>query len=302
MSGHIEHVRTFLAVADHGGFAVAGRHLNLSPTIVTRHVAELEERLGVQLFLRTTRKVSLTEAGRLYRTQTTPVVAALDGADAAVRERHVGLSGPLRVSAPLSFGMRFLPEAMAQFRILHPAVAVNLQLSDRMVDIAAEGYDMALRISGPPSDQSTIWRKICPVPRLLVASPDYLAQHGAPERPDALARRNCLHYGGRTGRTVWTLSKGGTSHQVSLAPCLTCNNGETLARLTELGEGITLLPRFLVEDALERGTLRPVLAGWEAPPIWLTVTYPPYEALPAKVSAFTRFIETALQDRGMVPG
>lgn len=302
MAGQIEHIQTFLAVAQQGGFAAAARFLNLTPTIVTRQIADLEDRLGVQLFLRTTRKVSLTDAGRLYREQVGPIVDALEDADAMVRERHVGLSGPLSVSAPLSFGMRFLPQIMAQFRILHPAVQVNLQLSDRMVDIAAEGYDMALRISGPPTDQSTIWRKICPVPRMLVAAPGYIAQYGAPSDPDALRDHNCLHYGGRTGRTVWTLSREAADVQIPLTTCLTCNNGETLARLSELGEGITLLPRFLVEEGLESGALVPVLAGWQPPPIWLTVTYPPYEALPAKVAAFTRFIEAALIEQGLIGG
>ncbi|MEL6520566.1 MAG: LysR family transcriptional regulator [Pseudomonadota bacterium] len=300
MTGQIEHIRTFLTVADEGGFAAAARLLGVSPTVVTRQVSDLENRLGVQLFHRTTRKVELTDAGRLYLAETRPVLDALIHADTIVRERHIGLSGQLHISAPMSFGIRFLPEIMAQFRLLHPAVEVNLQLSDRMVDLAAERFDMALRISGPPSDQSTIWRKICPVPRWIVASPDYLAQRGTPDVPEDLRDHACLDYGGRTGRAVWRLISAKRELQIPLNACLTCNNGETLARLAELGEGIAVMPAFLVEDAIKAGRLQRIMVDWSFPPIWLTVTYPPFESLPAKVAAFTEFIESALVDVGMV--
>lgn len=294
MSGQFERMTSFANVAEQGGFAAAARKLGLSPSIVTRQIAELETHLGVQLFTRTTRQVALTDAGRLYLERTQPILSALAEANSAVVERQIGLSGPLNITAPLSFGMRVLPQIMSQFRILHPGVTVNLQLTDRFVDIAQDGFDMALRISGPPPDQSTIWRKICAAPRILAASPHYLARRGIPTTPKALRDHDCLHYAERAGSAVWLLTHKGDPVQVQFKPCLTCNNGDTLVRLACNDEGIVLLPTFLMQEALDSGALQQILPDWHPPEIWLTVTYPNYEKLPAKVAAFTSFVEAEM--------
>lgn len=298
MAGQIEQIRTFVVVAEQSGFAAAARVLGMSATAVTRQIAELEARLGAQLFVRTTRQVSLTDAGRTYLEDVTPILEMLDKADEAILNRQVGQVGPLRVSAPLSFGIRFLPDVMAQFRILHPGVALDLQLTDRFVDLASEGYDMALRISGPPDDQTTIWRKICAVPRVLVAQPGYLERRGVPAAPADLAAHDCLVYSERRAKTIWALSKGGDTAQVAVTPCFASNSGDLLARLAEAGEGITLLPDFLVAQAVASDRLRPVLPEWAPPPIWLTATFPPYTALPARVEAFTEFVEATVAGNG----
>ncbi|UWR24536.1 LysR family transcriptional regulator [Sulfitobacter sp. S190] len=294
MAGQIEKIRTFIAVADHRGFAAAARSLNVSPTAVTRQIADLEDYLGAQLFLRTTRQVNLTDAGRIYYDAVVPISEHLAVADDKVLKRQIGLVGPLRVSAPLSFGIRYLPAVMSQFRTLHPAVSVDLQLSDRMVDIGAESFDMALRISGPPEGQSTIWRKICEVPRGLMAHPDYIARRGAPDTPRALADHDCLHYGNQRSRMTWTLQNSGGSVQVTVDPCLASNSGDLLAQLAGQGEGIVMLPTFLTDELAAQGALVPVLPDWAPPPIWLTATFPPYEQLPARVDAFTRFVEAEM--------
>lgn len=294
MGGQLEQITAFVGVAEQGGFAAAGRTLGLSPSIVTRQIAELEANLGAQLFTRTTRHVALTNAGRLYLERIKPILSALTDANNAVQDRQVGLSGPLNISAPLSFGIRVLSQIMSQFRTLHPAVAVNLQLTDRFVDIGAEGFDMALRISGPPTNQSTIWRKICPVPRVMVASPTYLARRGTPDSPHALKDHDCLHYAERAGDAAWTLSRGDETVQVPLKPCLTCNNGDMLVQLACNDEGCVILPLFLVQDALDEGRLHHILTDWHLPEIWLTATYPNYEKLPAKVAAFTAFVEAEI--------
>ncbi len=296
MSGQIEYIRTFLAVIAGKGFSAAGRSLGLSPTIVTRHIAELEAELGVQLFTRTTRKVDLTDAGRLYAERVSPILEELKEADEAVRTRQIGLSGPLKVSVPMSFGTRLLPGIIFRFRVLHPAVQLDIQLSDRFVDIAEEGFDLALRISEPPRDLSTIWRKICLIDRLLVASPDYLSVRGRPVTPAELKDHDCLYYAHDPVAPHWRLFQAGDDAVVRLTPCFSCNNGDLLARLAEAGEGITLLPRFIVDEALNDGTLESVLADWRAPDIWLTTTIPPYEQLPAKVAAFITFVETYMTE------
>ena len=171
MTGQIERIRVFLRVAELGSFASASRDLGVSRSIVTRYVSELEDELGVQLLVRTTRKVSLTTAGQIYLERTRPVVEELDRARDLVKQQHDTLSGELRISAPVSFGQRFLPDILDNFASTYGDVLLRVEMSDRFVDIIDEGFDMALRISGPPDGVSNIWRKIAAVPRALVASP-----------------------------------------------------------------------------------------------------------------------------------
>jgi DNA-binding transcriptional LysR family regulator len=305
MTGQIERIRVFLEVADRQSFAAAARTLGLSPSIATRYVSELEAELGVQLLVRTTRRVSLTVAGRLYVERIRPVVEQIDRANEFVRQEQDAVKGLLRVSAPLSLGLRFLPGAIARFCKLYPDVELKLNLTDRFVDMLGDEFDMALRISGPPSDKSTIWRKICVVPRLLVASPAYLLREGVPKVPADLTRHKCLGYSNFAGGGQWTLRDSVTGEQQSTQVKMPfeCDNGEVVAELAASGEGIALLPRFIVSKYLDAETLAPVLTQWRPPEIWLTAFYPPYEALPAKVSAFTRLIEQVIaSDRSMVSG
>jgi DNA-binding transcriptional LysR family regulator len=305
MTGQVERIRVFLEVADRQSFAAAARSLDLSPSIATRYVSELEAELGVQLLVRTTRRVSLTVAGRLYVERIRPVVVAIDGANEFVRQQQDAVKGLLRVSAPLSLGLRFLPGAIAHFCKLYPDVELKLNLTDRFVDMLGDEFDMALRISGPPSDKSTIWRKICVVPRLLVASPAYLLRAGVPKAPADLSRHKCLGYSNFAGGDLWTFrdSVTGEEQSTKVKMPFECDNGEVVAALAASGEGIALLPRFIVSKYLEEETLAPILAQWRPPEIWLTAFYPPYEALPAKVNAFTRLIEQVIAaDRSMVSG
>lgn len=293
MQGRFERLQTFVEVAENTGFSQAARKLNLSPPVVTRHVAELEEELGVQLFVRTTRSVSLTQAGCRYLDEVRPLLQRMHEADEMVRAEQFGLSGTLRVNAPMSFGQAFLPKVISRFRILHHAVSVQLTLDDRFIDIMDGGFDMALRISAPPKDKSSIWRKLCLVPRVLVASPDYVLQKGRPESAGDLIDHDCLGYAGADGFASWKLQSGRKSIEVTQF-AFTCNNGEVLADLAMMGQGITLLPQFIVADALSQGKLMHILPGYNAPDIWLSVFYPSYDRLSAKVSAFTDFIADAI--------
>lgn len=299
MTGKIQLIEAFAEVARRASFSAAARALNLSPPAVTRLVAELETDLGVQLLVRTTRKVALTTAGEAYLERAVAALAQLRAADDFVRQEQNMLAGRLRVSAPLSFGLRYLATAVSRFRVLYDRINLMLELDDRMVDIVAEDFDMALRISGPPADKSTIWRKIAPVPRLMAASPEYLARQGRPDHPLDLRQHNCLGYSNLAGGMSWVLRHGGKEETVpSSGFCFTCNNGDVLADLAELGEGIVLLPRFIIGERLAEGRLVEVLPAWKSPEIWLTGYYPPYQKLPAKVETFTRFIEDAMGENG----
>lgn len=294
--GELESIRTFLAVAEQRSFSGAARLLSMTPAAVTRTIAALEDRLGVQLLLRTTRQVSLTSAGAVYAARVAPLARGLADAASDTQEQHGLTSGLIRISAPMSLGIKVLPAVLSQFAALHPQTRVALTLSDGFVDIVEEDYDLAIRISGPPSDKSTVWRKICKVPRVLVASPAYLLRHGTPASPDDLPDYPCLSYGSEAREETWELSKGASQRRHTAKGGFSANNGDLLAKLAEQDEGITLLPRFIVEEALNAGRLVQILPDWAAPDIWLTLYYPPYDHLPLRVATFSDFFEIHVKD------
>ncbi|MGV6873755.1 LysR family transcriptional regulator [Pseudochelatococcus sp. B33] len=290
--GELESLRVFLTVAEHGSFAGAARQLAMTPASVTRTVAALEDRLGVQLLVRTTRQVSLTSAGAVYAARVAPLSRGLAAAAEETREAQGITSGRIRIAAPMSLGLKVLPAVLSQFATLYPKTHVAVNLSDRFVDIVEEDFDLAVRISGPPSDKSTIWRKICAVPRVLVAAPAYLTTRGTPAEPGDLAGFSCLSFEADAREETWELSKGASRHSHRAKGAFSANNGDFLAELVINGEGIALLPRFIVEDDLKAGRLVEVLADWTTPQIWLTLYYPPYEHLPLRVATFSDFFET----------
>ena len=196
----------------------------------------------------------------------------------------------------MSLGLKVLPAVLSQFATLHPQTHVALNLSDGFVDIVEEDYDLAIRISGPPADKSTIWRKVCRVPRVLVAAPAYLRAKGTPSTPDDLADFACLSYQAEAREETWELTNGASHRSHKADGGFSANNGDFLARLALNGEGIALLPRFIVEDDLEAGRLVEVLPDWSAPAIWLTLFYPPYDQLPLRVATFSDFFETYVKE------
>lgn len=294
--GELESIRVFLTVAAQQSFAGAARQLGMTPASVTRTVAALEAQLGVQLLVRTTRQVSLTSAGAGFAARVTPLAEGLAKAADETREGQGITSGRLRISAPLSLGVKVLPAVLSQFAALYPQTHLDVSLSDRFVDIVDEGYDLAIRISGPPSDKSTIWRKICRVPRLLVATPAYLRARGTPQQPEDLAGHDCLGYRDDLGEDVWHLTNGKRQRAHKAEGRLSANNGDLLAALVLKGEGIALLPRFIAEADLAAGRLGAVLPDWSAPEIWLTLYYPPYAQLPLRVATFSDFFETHVNE------
>lgn len=294
--GELEAIRTFLTVADQSSFTAAARLLGMTPASVTRTVSGLEEQLGVQLLLRTTRKVSLTSAGAAYAARVAPLVEGLVRATEETRDLQKVTAGSLRVSAPMSLGMKVLPTVLSQFAIIHPRTSVAIELSDRFIDIVQENYDLAIRISGPPTDKSTIWRKIRPVPRLLVASPAFIARHGMPVMPEDLSALECLSYNDQLKTETWVLSRPGQTRTIEAKGRFSINNGDFLCKLATAGEGIALLPHFIVEEDLRAGRLVEVLPDWSTPEIWLTLYYPPYEQLPLRVATFSDFFEAFIKE------
>lgn len=297
--GEFEDLRLFLAVAREGSFVGAARSLGMTPPSVTRGIAALEDRLGVQLFVRTTRRVSLTSAGAAYAARIGPVVQDLQAATEELREQHGETAGMIRLTAPLAFGGRLLPDIIAQFRVLYPAVSFSVALSDRFVDSVDDSFDLAIRISRPSREVLSIWRKICKVERVLAASPAYLAAAGLPTHPQDLARHSCLAHDSEAVAETWELTFGKETHRARAGSVMAGNNAALLAGLARNGQGIVLLPRFMLRDDLESGRLVQILHDWTPPDLWLTLYYPPYDRLPARLTQFSDFVASNVELMGV---
>ncbi|MVA25843.1 LysR family transcriptional regulator [Agrobacterium vitis] len=282
-------LKVFLLAAEKRNFAQVARELDMTPAAVSRAIAALERDLGVQLFVRTTRQVALTTDGAIFAAQIQPAVAALDSARRDVRNANKTDEGRLRISVPTWFGKAVLPPILSGFRRLYPKMSFEISLSDGLVNIVDDDYDLAIRISSQPSDKFTIWRKIHIVPRILVAAPT--SKFVDMRHPGELTPDDCLAYSGESRRENWVLSDGGSSMTISAGGAFSTNNGEVLADMAADGAGVAMLPGFHVSEHLKTGRLVHVLRGWSPPDLWLTLYYPPYQALPPRIAAFSKFFE-----------
>ncbi|WP_376870794.1 LysR substrate-binding domain-containing protein [Albirhodobacter sp. R86504] len=289
-------LRVFLEVAALRSFAGAARRLKMTPASVTRIVAALESDLGQQLLVRTTRQVALTSAGALIAARYRPVIEEFDRVTSEIARATRPDRGKLSIAAPMSLGMRLLPPLVTQFRHRYPHIALDIQMTDAFVDINDGACDLAIRISGPPTDKSTIWRKLCEIPRVTIASPTLIERIGRPRTPDDLDPAQCLSYSARRQPETWTYRKGPLQRHIHAGDQIISNNGEFLYSLAAAGGGIVTLPGFLTRDGIERGEVAPLLTDWEIPPLYLMLYYPPYDALPPLVATFTNFFEEYIRD------
>jgi len=285
-------LRTFLLAAEKRNFAQVARELDMTPASVTRTIAALEEELGVQLFVRTTRQVSPTSEGAVFAARIEPAMRALETARMELINAHKADEGRLRINAPMSFGQRVLPQILCSFRERYPKIDVEVSLTDQLLDMVEEDFDLAIRISGPPSSKFTIWRKICPINRVLVAAPGNASV--AVSHPNELSADACLGYSSESRRESWQLSDGHASVTIAAGRAVSSNNGDVLANMAADGAGVTLLPEFIVAEYLRTGRLVPVLPGWSPPQLWLTLYYPPYQKLPPRIAAFSDFFENEI--------
>ncbi|WP_300061775.1 LysR family transcriptional regulator [uncultured Roseobacter sp.] len=296
MPQDLKPIRVFLAVARLQSFAAAARSLAMTPASATRIVAKLEEELGQQLLLRTTRQVSLTSTGALVAARYQPLVEAFDQVRADLDREMQPHRGRLSINAPMAFGLRLMPGLIDSFQLAYPNIDLTIRLTDRLVDIVSEACDLAIRVSEPPTDKSTIWRKLCEVPMRAVAAPSLFARVPRPDTPDDLERRLCLSYGETMDGEVWRFQKGGVKRAVTAGHAIHSNNGDLLYRLARQGVGIVVLPEFHVADGLKSGEVEAILPEWHLPSLWLSLYYPPYEALPPLVATFTDFVEAYLAE------
>ncbi len=281
----MDELEVFVTVVEEEGFSAAAKRLDSTPAAVSRRIKALEQRLGVRLLQRTTRKVQLTEAGELYFREVSRLLSNLRNIEQKLEEVTGQATGELRIAAPMSFGQRRLAPVVVRFALTYPKLRVSLILEDRETDIIGEGVDLAIRIAYP-SDSSFVARPIASVPRYFCASPDYLERRGTPQSPKDLLQHDCLHYNVISEREEWTF--GGTSGDktIMIKGIFCSNNGDVLAEAAMQGLGITLLPDFIIEEALADGRLVRILEGRERSPLTLSVLYPSRQHVPAKTRLF----------------
>lgn len=296
MQQELKPIRVFLQVANLQSFAAAAKSLEMTPASATRIVAKLEEEFGQQLLVRTTRQVSLTSTGALVAARYRPLIEALDQAKLDLEREMQPYRGRLSINAPMAFGLRLMPGLIDSFKLAYPRIDLNVRLTDRLVDIVSEVCDLAIRVSAPPTDKSTIWRKLCEVPMRAVASPILFERFPKPETPDDLDPKYCLSYGDATEKQDWHFQKDGMKRYVSTGTSIHTNNGDLLYQLARKGLGVIVLPEFHVIAGLESGEVEAILPDWQLPPLWLSLYYPPYEALPPLVATFTEFFEAYIAD------
>jgi len=280
----IEDLRTFIEVADAGGVSQAARRLGVSKSIVSRRLSRLEAELGIQLLARTTRGAALTEAGVTFREHAARACAEIDVARETILPTG-DLRGRLRIAAPLSFGPTHLAPVLAELAGKHPLLHVYAGYSDRFVDIVGEGFDCAVRV-GYLSDSSLVARRIGPIYGKLVASPDYIKKHGAPETPDELLTHQALMQGTET----WRFIDGDKTVSVHPQGRFKADNGTALAAAAVAGLGVAALPDFLTEDHLVSGALVPVMMRYPLPEAGLFVLRPPGQHPARKVRVLTELL------------
>lgn len=285
----IEAMRAFVHVVQEGSFTRAAERLDTSPQLVSKYVSQLEQHLGLRLLNRTTRRIHLTEAGNRYYQGAQQVLTDIDDMENQLGDLHAEAQGVLRISAPVSFAMHHLPPLLSAFQKTHPAVKIDLQLNDRKVDIVEEGFDVALRI-GHLKSSSLIAKRIAPVRLVLCASPDYLEQHGHPERPEDLIHYQYLHYSYMDMESIQPIQKSLLSISDDNR-VIASNNGDVLTATAIEGAGIVLQPTFIAGAAVKGGKLRVILPEYEPEPLGLYAVYAHRQLLASKVRSFIDFID-----------
>lgn len=275
----------FVEVARQRSFSEAGRRLGLTRAMVSKHVLQLEDRLQARLLHRSTREVSLTDAGQAYLAPCAAAVAQAHEAARAVASAGDELAGPLRIQAPSSFGSEWLAGSVARFNLLHPQLAPSLHVDDALLDPIEHGFDLTIRVGGIPDVHALAMRPLAPCRAVLCASPDYLERHGTPRTPHDLHAHRCLHFSHLTAGTAWHFSQGERRETVRVQAAFTANNGLVLHQAAQQGLGIVYHTTFLAWRALQKGTLVPVLTDWELPLNHLSALYPASRQPSPKVRA-----------------
>lgn len=284
-------IASFVNVANKGSLSAAARHEGIAPAMVSRRLDALEARLGVRLTQRTTRSLTLTPEGAAFLEDCQRILRDLEDAEGAVSARSATASGHLRITAPAGFGRKFIAPLIPRFARAHPRLSLALDLSDRVSDLITEGFDLAIRF-GEQADASLVRIRLGDARRVVVAAPDYLARHGAPATPAALAQHQCLSFteAGAPQRG-WNFVVDGRASTEKVASALTCNDGAALHAWCLAGMGLAWRSWWEVGEDLAAGRLVRVLAPFEAPPTAVYCVFPARRHLPLRTRLFVDFIK-----------
>ncbi len=284
-------IETFATVAAKGSLSAAAQAEGVAPAIIGRRIDALEERLGVKLLVRTTRRLTLTFEGSAFLEDCQRIIHELQNAEASVSAGGVKASGHLRVSAPAGFGRRHVAPLVPDFTTAHPDVTITLDLSDRLVDLVNEGFDCAVRLGELP-DSSLVSLKLGENRRVVVASPAYLSRRGAPDTPADLARHNCLAFGASLNQQRgWTFQEEGKVVQIRVSGTMECSDGAVLHEWCLEGHGLAWRSWWEVGDDIAAGRLASVLDAYAAPPIGIHAVFPQRRHLPLRVRLFLDYLK-----------
>ncbi len=282
-------MQTFVQVVDGGSFIAAAEPLGLSKAAVSRHVAELESRLGVRLLHRTTRKLSLTDEGELFYLRCKEILGSVESAEAELSSRSGEAIGLLRVSAPVSFGNLHLGAVWADFKSRHPKVTFDVHLSDRQVDIVEEGFDLAIRISRPQSSR-LVSRRLSSTRMVACASPEYLAAHGTPRHPSELTSHDVIAYSLWALHDDWDFDGPDGTVRVRTTPCIRANSGDTCRAIALAHQGVILQPTFLVGNDLATGALVELFTEYRSLELSISAIYGSRKHMAPKVRLLIDFL------------
>lgn len=287
--GQLEDMAMFIRIVDAGGIGKASEQLNLAKSAVSRRLVELEKRLGTRLLNRTTRKTSLTAAGKTYYEQTLKIMDEVAALNAQTSDGETSLNGTLRMTVPLSFGLLHLNAVIDAFAKQHPNLNIQIEFADRQIDLVEEGYELAIRIANL-KDSNLQAKRITPIRHVLCAGPGYLKKHGTPKTLTDITEHSFLHYGLSSQGSLKATEPSGKQHQVQLKPKIQTNNGDFLRDMAINDHGITMIPTFIAFQAIAKGDLVPVLTQIQLPMLYAYAVYPQTRFLSQRCRLLIDFI------------
>lgn len=290
---HLESIRTFCKVVEAGGFSSAANQLGTSVARVSKLVSSLEQRLGARLLHRTTRSVTVTEVGEQYYHSIRPAVSEINDVESNLSHLTEQVSGKLKVALPLDYGRIVIAPLMAEFCQLYPELTLELAFNDSLIDLVANGYDLALRIS-KMKDSTLVARPISSMRLMAAASPGYLAANPAIEYPNDLSQHQCICYTVPATVDTWLFSKDQREFSVTVPTSLKVNNGDVAAQLAKQGCGVILQPDFIVQPYVGCGALTPILETYSSLTFKVYAAYPARQFVPFKVQKLIEFLQQKL--------
>lgn len=286
--GRLESMQLFVRVAELGSFSAVAQQMNVARSVVTRQIAALEAHLGTMLIARSTRRLALTSAGAAYLEKCREILGLVEAAEAGLSEEGQAPRGHIRITLPLSFGIRQLMPMFGAFMAAHPEISIELDFNDRRVNLIEGGFDLAIRIA-ERLDPGDIARKIGSSQEVVLASPDYLARHGRPRHPRDLAKHECFVYL-LAARSSWPFIIDGETRWFPVSGRLHANSGEALLDASIRGLGITRAPTFIAELAVREGLLEILLRKFPSPPLGIYAIFPSNRYIPHRVRTLVDFI------------